>query len=350
MSKRSLFTQITAIPKGVTRDAAIAWLHNHEQMIRLNPLVLRLERSTPPTHAPEDEHDCTWYEITDQINYIPGGLAKGEVTYKACFNDLPDGIQTHVYAPAGLELREKWSVGGSEPGEKRKEPRELGLDVPREGLYIKEDVDMRCSIFLTAFVKKNLSKSHKAVLEKVGALADAPTYAAREDPRGAMSSAHSNSSPPRYSTTQPRPGRDVSPTSSGASTPCYCVGQHVPACMHYARRQRPQTSGTMSSLDKPLPDLPPDSGLQNHFHHIVIPEVKPEESLPVDAHRPERILVNDSLGKRMSADSSAGGALYTPLTALIPRGSLDLRPGSFERGRGSTESSGNPSTQPAAYV
>jgi len=337
MSKRSLFTQITPIPKGVTRDAAIDWLHDHEQMIRLNPMVLRLARSTPPPHAPEDEHDCTWYEITDQINYIPGGLVQGEVTYKACFNDLPDGIQTHVYAPAGLELRERWSVGGSEPGEKRKEPRELGLDVPREGLYIKEDVDMRCNIFLTAFVKKNLSKSHRAVLEKVGALADAPTYAAKNDPREALGTAHSNRSPPRYSSTAERSARDFSPASSGASTPCYCVGQHVPACMHYARR-RPQTS---NSLDKPLPDLPPDSGLQSHFHHIEIPQVKAED--PTSEQMPGT--------KRMSADSSAGGALYTPLTALIPRGSLDLRPpGSFERERVSTESSGDVSTQPAAYV
>lgn len=333
MSKRSLFTNITPIPKGVTRDAAIGWLHDHEQMIRLNPLVLRLERSTPPPHAPADEHDCAWYEITDQINYIPGGLAKGEVTYKACFNDLPDGIQTHVYAPAGLELRERWSVGGSEPGEKRKEPRELGLDVPREGLYIKEDVDMRCSFFLTAFVKKNLSKSHRAVLEKVGALANAPTYAAREDPR---------SEPPARQSVE---NDGASPTSSGASTPCYCVGQHIPACMHYVRRIRPQTS---SSLDKPLPDLPPDSGLQNHFHHIEIPEFKPDDLTP--RTRPEQILINDTASKRMSADSSAGGALYTPLSALIPRGSLDLRPGSFDRGRVSTESSGNLNTSPVAYV
>jgi len=344
MSKRSLFTQITPIPAGVTRDAAVAWLHNHEQMIRLNPLVQRLGRSTPPPHAPQDEHDCTWYEITDQINYLPGGLWSGEVTYKACFNDLPDGIQTHVYAPAGLELRERWSVGGSEPGEKRKEPRELGVDVPREGLYIKEDVDMRCSIFLTAFVKKNLSKSHRAVLEKVGQLADEPTYAEHEDPRDSL-----GSGPGNHDVRAGELRRDRSPPSSGASTPCYCVGQHVPACLHSARK-RPQTSGTGSSTDKPLPDLPPDSGLQNHFHHIEIPEVRTEGSTFMDEDHTHTKASTVDRSRRISAESSVGAGLYTPLPALIPRGSLELSPGSFDRDRLSTESSGNPSMQPAAYV
>jgi hypothetical protein len=110
-------------------------------MIRLNPLVIRLQETTPPPNAAADEYNCAWYEITDEISYLPGGLYKGEVTYKACFNDLPNGIQTHTFAPAGLDLRGKWTVGGNEPGEPR-ETLELGMDAPREGLYVREDVDM----------------------------------------------------------------------------------------------------------------------------------------------------------------------------------------------------------------
>lgn len=169
MSKRTTFTSITPLPKTTTRSAAVSWLHNHVQMIRLNPLVIRLQETTPPPNAAADEYNCAWYEITDEISYLPGGLYKGEVTYKACFNDLPNGIQTHTFAPAGLDLRGKWTVGGNEPGEPR-ETLELGMDAPREGLYVREDVDMRCNIFLTGFVKKNLTKAHKSVVDKLADL------------------------------------------------------------------------------------------------------------------------------------------------------------------------------------
>jgi hypothetical protein len=171
MSKRTTFTSITPLPKNVTRSTAVSWLHNHVQMIRLNPLVIRLQETTPPSNAAADEYNCAWYEITDEINYLPAGLYKGEVTYKACFNDLPNGIQTHTFAPAGLDLRGKWTVGGNEPGEPR-ETLELGMDAPREGLYVREDVDMRCNIFLTAFVKKNLIKAHKSTVDKLSELRD----------------------------------------------------------------------------------------------------------------------------------------------------------------------------------
>jgi hypothetical protein len=180
MSKRTTFTSITPLPKTVTRSAAINWLHNHVQMIRLNPLVIRLQETTPPPNAAADEYNCSWYEITDEISYLPGGLYKGEVTYKACFNDLPNGTQTHTFAPAGLDLRGKWTVGGNEPGEPR-ETLELGMDVPREGLYVREDVDMRCNIFLTGFVKKNLTKSHKSVVDKLASLGDGHDQVGDED-------------------------------------------------------------------------------------------------------------------------------------------------------------------------
>jgi hypothetical protein len=180
MSKRTTFTSITPLSKTVTRSAAINWLHNHVQMIRLNPLVIRLQETTPPPNAAADEYNCAWYEITDEISYLPGGLCKGEVTYKACFNDLPNGIQTHTFAPAGLDLRGKWTVGGNEPGEPR-EKLELGMDVPREGLYVREDVDMRCNILLTGFVRKNLTKSHKSVVDKLASLGDGHGQAEGED-------------------------------------------------------------------------------------------------------------------------------------------------------------------------
>ncbi|KIX00468.1 uncharacterized protein Z518_10608 [Rhinocladiella mackenziei CBS 650.93] len=167
MPKRTLFTNITPLPPQVSREVAIAMLHNHDEMIELNPLVIEHHPIKTPRDAPADEFlDCVWQELTDKIHYLPGGIVKGKVSYKACFHDTPYGLQTHIYAPMGLDIREKWSIGGSLPGEPP-EVRELGVDAPRQGLYLREDGDMRCNILLTSFVRKNLDNAHKVLVERI---------------------------------------------------------------------------------------------------------------------------------------------------------------------------------------
>ncbi|PNS18073.1 hypothetical protein CAC42_4032 [Sphaceloma murrayae] len=170
MSKRTLYTIVTPLPSTITRETAIAALHTHHEMIELNPLVIKHTQCRPPPQAPADEFHATWYELTDKISYFPG--IKGKVSYKACFHNLPRGLQTHVYAPAGLEIKEKWTIGGNEPGEPR-EVLELGLvGVPRDGLYLREDVDMTCNFFLTGFVKKTLRRAHSVLVDRLVVKAD----------------------------------------------------------------------------------------------------------------------------------------------------------------------------------
>jgi hypothetical protein len=161
------FIHITPVPSGISRDAAISQLHDHRAMIELNPLVIRHELTHPPPTATPDEAELgTWYTITDLIHYLPAGLWKGETSYKACFYNLPVGIQTHVLAPAGVDIRSKWSIGGNEPHEPR-EPDELGIDKPRDGLYIKEEVELRCNFLVGNFVKRTLKSAHHHVHQKV---------------------------------------------------------------------------------------------------------------------------------------------------------------------------------------
>lgn len=133
-------------------------------MIDLNPLVIYRAPCKPPRFAPSDEYFSTWYTLKDKIQYIPGSdKMAGDVTYNACFHDLPLGLQTHVYAPMGLEIRNKWTLGESKMGEAV----ELGLDIPKQGLWLREDVDMRCNLLMTPFVKKTLKKAHKVLVEKL---------------------------------------------------------------------------------------------------------------------------------------------------------------------------------------
>ena len=104
--------------------------------------------------------------MTDKVRYIPLGLYAGRVTYNACFHNLADGLQTCVYAPFGLSIKGRWTVGGSVPGEPIKAV-ELGLGMPISGLWLREDVDMKCSILTTTFVRKTLIKAHARLVDRL---------------------------------------------------------------------------------------------------------------------------------------------------------------------------------------
>jgi hypothetical protein len=166
MSKRSIYTTITPLPVGVGRQTVLETLHTHVEMIDLNPLVEERHPIKAPPHATPEEFHCQWYELTDKIQYLPGGLYSGKVTYTACFHDLANGVQTHIYAPMGLDIRGKWTIGGSLPGEPQA-PVEMGKGIPLTGLYLQEDTDMKCSVFLTKFVRKNLKNSHAALVARL---------------------------------------------------------------------------------------------------------------------------------------------------------------------------------------
>ncbi|KAL8826586.1 MAG: hypothetical protein Q9191_003712 [Dirinaria sp. TL-2023a] len=129
-------------------------------------LVIDRHPVKPPATASPEEYHCQWYQLTDRVQYLPSGLAQGKVTYNVCFHDLVMGLQTHCFAPAGLDIKGKWTVGGSLPGEP-KEPSELGLGLPKHGLWLREDVDMRCNVLMTSFVKKTLKKAHSTLVARL---------------------------------------------------------------------------------------------------------------------------------------------------------------------------------------
>ena len=133
-------------------------------MIDLNPLVTERHPIRPPPSATAEEAHCQWYSISDRISYLPG--VHGSLTFLGCFHDLPDGLQTHILAPMGLDMKGRWTLGGSLPGEPR-QPQELGLGVPKQGLWLKEDVEMKCNFAMTRFVRKTTEKAHGTLVDRL---------------------------------------------------------------------------------------------------------------------------------------------------------------------------------------
>ncbi|KKY18829.1 hypothetical protein UCDDS831_g05769 [Diplodia seriata] len=286
MSKRTVFTTITPLPAGVTRQVVLETLHNHVEMIDLNPLVIERHICPPPRDANAEEFHCTWYSLTDRVSYLPG--INGKVTYNACFHDLAKGVQTHVYAPLGLDIKEKWSVGGSLPGEPA-EPVELGLGVPKQGLYLREDCDMRCNIMLTKFVRGTLTKAHSVLVDRLVEKAGLEQVkvdnqrisVASSDP----ASLHSND----VSTAT---GFPASPTlsSSGtftSETPSYDHAAQTTPAAPPASQQPPQYSEALPKYAE-LPG-PPQPSLAAHQQQkqSALPHQQPAPPLP-DVEKPKR--------------------------------------------------------------
>lgn len=154
-------------------------------------------------------------------------MVTGKVDYYACFHDLQDGIQTHCFAPMGLDIRSRWRVAGNLPGEPR-ETAELGIGIPKDGLYIREDVTMKCNIMLTSFVKKTFKKAHERLVDRLGERThvvdtekhNTQTRMRMSNQYGASSTAGSSTPPtPSYTAPGSPPLPSVSPRFSAMSAP-----------------------------------------------------------------------------------------------------------------------------------
>ncbi|KAL4722130.1 hypothetical protein ACLX1H_010901 [Fusarium chlamydosporum] len=169
LKKKETLTIITPIPGFIPRQLAIDLLHSHGEIITLNPLVLSHKPIPAPRNAAADEYYSTWYEITERIQYIPGlgKIGSGKLTFNGCFHDMPWGMQSHIYIPLGIDMRNKYRIMGNQPGIEPPEQPELGLEqlgAPKEGLYLRTDVELKANITLMSFVK---AESRKASVDMV---------------------------------------------------------------------------------------------------------------------------------------------------------------------------------------
>jgi len=168
LRKKEVYTHITPIPSHIPRQLALDILHSHSEIITLNPLVLEHHPIKAPRDAAADEYYSTWYEITERIQYVPGlgKMGSGKISFKGCFHDMPWGIQTHIYAPMNIDMRNNWRICGNQPGEPP-EPKELGIDAPADGLYLREDIEIRCNVAMVSFVKNQMKAASKVMVDRM---------------------------------------------------------------------------------------------------------------------------------------------------------------------------------------
>ncbi|KAH8895852.1 hypothetical protein GQ53DRAFT_34232 [Thozetella sp. PMI_491] len=172
LRKKEVFTVITPIPGFIPRQLALDILHAHSEVITLNPLVVDHKPIPAPPNAEADEYYSTWYEISQKVQFVPGigKMGSGSIKFNGCFHDMPWGLQTHVYAPMNVDLRNKYRIAGNQPGFEPPEPIEMGLKAlgaPSDGLYLHEDIEIKCNVTVMSFVKAQTQKAGGEMVKRI---------------------------------------------------------------------------------------------------------------------------------------------------------------------------------------
>lgn len=172
LRKKEAFTLVTPIPGFIPRQLAIDILQSHGEVLTLNPLVLGFKPISAPRNAAADEFYSTWYEIEERIQLIPGmgKMGSGKIKFNGCFHDMPWGLQTHIYAPMNIDLRNTYRICGNQPGIEPPETREIGLEAlgaPADGLYLREDIEIKANITMVSFVKAQLKAANKEMVQRI---------------------------------------------------------------------------------------------------------------------------------------------------------------------------------------
>ncbi|CAH0023892.1 unnamed protein product [Clonostachys rhizophaga] len=267
LRKKEAYTVITPIPGFIPRQLALDILHSHPEVITLNPLVLDHKPIPAPRTAAADEYYSTWYEITERVQVLPGAgkLGSSKITFNGCFHDMPWGLQTHIYAPMNIDLRNKYRIGGNQPGLEPPEVKEMGLialGAPTDGLYLREDIEIRCNITMVSFVKKELKAASKEMVGRIirkAELLDAGVLKAMMTPDGRITTINPNDRSQTFSQQQQQQQHHTFPPTSPSlptSSPSPGPGGlgHSPTLMSSYSRQgsiRPQSHHSAGS---PMPN------------------------------------------------------------------------------------------------
>ena len=181
------------------------------------------------------------------------------------------------------DIQEKWTLNGSLPGEPV-EPVELGTGAPLTGLYLREDVDMRCNVIMTSFVKKTLKKSHAGLVERLKAKAQALTAASPPPPSLPASpptNPRTGGHKPTLSTDKPLPYIPTSARQQSSSV--YFPPQPAQSDRSYSPA-RPQPYQQAQHTPPPAypsfqAHTPPDADPPAPTNHVYSPSQRPSDHL-----------------------------------------------------------------------
>lgn len=140
----------TLLPPTATFEAAVAVLHNHDSILRLDPEFVSYE--TKPTPTSSENPATKYYTVTDHMNALPRGIWDSTVNFEAEITDIPKGVEWIIHAPLGIYQVTFWTIEPAPESEGR--------------FYFVEDVSITCSRLLVGTVKGKCIENHAGVHQK----------------------------------------------------------------------------------------------------------------------------------------------------------------------------------------
>jgi hypothetical protein len=118
----------------------------------------------------------TYFEVEDDLPFIPKSLWSGGVTYRADFVPTRDGCEITVHAPGGFTSTNRWSLIRDDEVEEDKSKDMRHPDQTGGGWHVQIVSDAKVNRTFAGFVKAFMKRSHQQLQgEFVQRLRDTPT-------------------------------------------------------------------------------------------------------------------------------------------------------------------------------
>lgn len=145
----------TPVPEDIDAKAVINAFHDHDFIIRMQPIVTR--------HEVRDRNPDTGkltYDVWENISLLPFGLWTHEIQFTCAFTDKKDGTTTAISAPMGFDSQATYTI---KPG--------ADWDGDGHGWIIEESIESQCNVLLKWFIQGTMvpvrRKMHAQILEHV---------------------------------------------------------------------------------------------------------------------------------------------------------------------------------------
>lgn len=151
----------TAVPSTVTSESVIAYLHNHQAIIGLSPLVTSSKRAATQRSGIQDE-----YNVHEEISVLPMGLYRKTISFKAIFEDRDTGVWSKVFAPLGFVSEALYTVERITAELAADVVDDIGARIESEWV-LKETITSSCNIIFKAFVDASLVPTRRTMAQKL---------------------------------------------------------------------------------------------------------------------------------------------------------------------------------------
>lgn len=141
---------IDPVPADIEPKSVTSFLHDHDAVIGLSPVVTR--------HEIQDRNpESGWikYEVSETVPMLPFGLWKRSHTFHCSFKDKQDGVTTFVEAAMGINSEANYTIRVSEH------------ENEGPGWVLDESIETTCNFLVKFIVQSNMLQVRKKMHQQL---------------------------------------------------------------------------------------------------------------------------------------------------------------------------------------